>query len=853
MGTSKACGLALALALLAGCAESGDFGGITADIVWGDEAPARRALRAAAPPSEVGRLVISALDVAGSTLATTALALEPGPGELPLLPQGGDWSLEAVPVGANRSVLAKAFFRESFRPGAGEIVAFTGRIDNVEVRAGLASNVGVLRLQKTPNRLPEADETPPAAPSPVTATPLPSGERVRVTFTPPDDDDLVGFLLAIATSTAANLAPPLERGARYTPGDQLASGVRVHALLPRASEAQSVDVEGLVDAVPVGVLVYAFDGDANDAPLNYSTPGQALAVPSDTLPPAAPGGLAARAVGTDQVRIELVTPGEDGAEGGPPALFELRAAGDRATLEAQFDALPAVEPPPVGAVGETVAVERSFGQLGGAPAAPLFVGLRAVDAAANPGPIAIAEVVQNATVAPTLARLEPPIGLAGRELVITGDGFGTVTGTVTLEPSETGTVTVTLNVTRWTNGQIIAGLPTRARTGRLVVIRPDGARVDAPLSVVARVPYQVSEQVYPFEVVGTGRDNPVAFAVYREEGDFGTYDSAIDRFYGEAAEGTPWAPAIEDQRSTTIAGTYSPRLDRFLFVASDQALSMTSALVTSSTVTPDPFRQAIGVTAGRADRVSVVITEGGLPGEVPAMVAFTLDGALRTATVADARFQPFDGFYATTSTVEAYDAVTLARDADGAVLMAHRTITGTVAVLTLRDNPGGIAPNAFTTRPISNPPRVGERFELLSVPQTPGGPERFLVAYEHPQPDGGRRVRLLWADEVGARLGLAPLGPGDRRLDDVGLVLREGEVYVAIVSAQLAGSSELTYTEVPISAISDPTAPDGAWPGVIVDIAREDHYARVGCKPFLQAHCPIFWSGDVQGVLFMRR
>lgn len=841
-----------ALAALSACTQADGVGGLTADIVFSPQPGlSRHALRTAAPPMEVGRLEIAALDTAGSTLAVTVLALEPGPGELPLAPGGGTWTLDAVPAGTGRVVRGRAYYRSDLAPGFEDVLAYEGRIENVEVKVGGINKVGTLTLNLV-NRVPEADLTGPSSPQ-VSALPLPEGEAIRVTFTPPPEPDLAGFVLAVATASAANSPPLLDRGAPVAVGSRLAEGIEVHSIWPFDS-TEIVTVQGLIDNVAVGVLVYAFDADRNGNPLNFSPPGQALVVPTDSSAPGAPTGLTAVATGPDSVQIEFTAPAEDGPNGGAPAQYELRAATTALPLQdpALFAGLPALEPPPVAAPGSVVRFERSFAQLGAA-GTPLFIGLRAVDAAANPGPAGVAEVVANATLTPSLTAVSPPIALAGREVVIAGRAFGTQTGTVTLAATETGTVTVTLNVSRWTDRQIVASVPTNARTGRLTVRRPDGAFADIALSVVARIPDQVQDQVFPFEFIGTGQETPPVAALYREDGEFGPYTAAVDRIFDATAEGTPFGPLVQTRRSTWIAGTYSPAHDRFMFVASNELLSMTSVLVSSSTIAPDPFRVPIAVTAGQADRVSVLITAGGLAGEVPAMLAFTVNGTLRTATVADARFQPFDGFYATTSTVQQYERVTMGKKRDGTILMAHRTVTGTVSVLTLRDNPAGLAPNQFTARPTANPPSVGRRFEILAAPLTAGGTERFLIAYEHLLPDGTTQVRLLWADDFGQRLGLAPLPPGDRRLDDVGLVLREGQVYVALASARIAGSAELTYTEVPLSAIGDPAAVDGAWPGVVMDTAPDDHYARLGCKPFLQATCPIVWMGDDFGVLFQRR
>lgn len=846
------CGLSV-LAVTTGCTDPSGLGTMTADIVFeGQAGISKQGLRAAALPANIGRLEISALDVDGSTLAATVLALEPREGELTLSADGGTWSLDGVAAGTGRAISARAFFKTAVAGGADDVVAFRGRIENIEVKADTLTEAGTLTLRQV-RRIPSADFEAPGRPQ-VTALPLPEGQALRITFTAPEDLDLVGYVLAVATSSAANLPPAIPRGTQLSVQDLLADGVRVYEMWTLDS-TQIVQIDNLEDGVPVGVFIYAYDTDAVGNPLNYSVPGQALAVPNDTLAPGAPLDLSAELTTAEFVQIRMTAPGEDGAEGGAPASYELRASTEVGSLQdpGQFAALPALVPPPVAAPGSSVVFDRTLTELGVPANTPFYVGLRAIDAAANVGASAVTMVVLNATLTPSLTAIAPPIALAGREIEITGTGFGTLTGTVTLQASETASTAVNLTISRWSATQIIAVVPPLARTGRLQVYRVDGANASAPLSVVASIPNQVRDEEFPFELIGTGAENPPVAALYREEGENGPFNAAVERLFGVVNEAVPLGPQVENQRSTTIAGTYSQSHDRFLFIASNQNLSMTSVLVTSSTVTPDPFRLPIAVTAGQADRVSVVIMDGGVAGAVPAMVAFSLNGAIRTATVGDARFQPFDGFFATTSTVQQYERVTIAKKDDGAVLMAYRTVTGTTSVLTLSDNALGLGPNRFNVRTPATPVAVGQHFEILAVPTVPGGTQRFLIAYEALQLDGTTQVRLLWADDFGQQIGLAPMAPGDRRLDDVGLVMREGAVYIAVASTRLAGSAELTYTEVPITALGNGSAGDGGWPGLIVDIAPSDYVARLGCKPFLQATCPIVWLGDDAGLLFVRR
>lgn len=841
--------LPLVLVATTACTDPGGPGGITASIVFQD-APgvARRALNTAALPDSVGRLEIKALTAEGALLASTALDLNPAAGEDTLLPAGGTWRLDDVAAGEGRVVEAEAFVRQDLvGEGLSREVAYRGRITGITVAPNEVTSAGVLVMTLVPDR-PELDFEAPDAPAPVSANVLPEGESLRVTFGRPEQDDVAGFVLAVATASTTQPRPSLERARTYFPGDPLAAGIVVDTVWPLDAPA-IVTVEGLTDGVPVAILVYAYDEAGN-----YSVAAEARGVPSDTLAPGAPTALTAVNLGSDTAQITFVAPPEDAGGAGTVSGFEVRTADTQAALEdpATFAGLPAVSPPPVAAPGQTVRFDRTLTELGVVVGNPRYVGVRAVDAAANAGLVAVALLVENATVAPSLAAVTPPVGLAGRELVLTGVGFGVAQGTVDLTATETATTMVTLSVARWTDGEVVAALPITARTGRLRLTRPDGQYVEASLPVLAQVVGQVQDQVYPFELIGTGLSNGRSVAaLYREDGEFNPWEGAIERFYDGMAEGTPWAPRTVTRRSTWIAGTYGQQVDRFLFVAADDLISMSTALVSSSTVTPDPLRLPVGVTAGQPDRAAVVILGGGLPGEVPAMVAFSVAGTIRTATVSDARFQAFDGFYASSSPTSQYEAVTLARRSDGALLMAHRTVTGTVSELSLRDNAGGLDPAAFVARPSTGAPRVGERFEVLAVPQVPGGAERFCVIYEDLHEDGTTEIRLLWADQYGQSVGVAPFAAGDRRLDDAGLVIREGEVYIAVLTARVQGSAELSYTEVPLSALAL-GAPDGAYPGVVLDIAPVDHVARMGCKPYLQRACPMVWLGDDAGVMFYR-
>lgn len=845
-------GAAAALALAA-CGDPGT-GGLTASVIF-EPHPGlglqRQALRTAAVPEVIGRLQIAALDADGSTLAETNLWASAMAGQLPLIHGGGTWELTKVTAGSNRVLVAKAYLGGAFGPGLEGEIAFQGRLEGLTVSPGEITNAGELRLRPVPVRIPELDFDAPDPPASIEIAALPEGEALQVTVGEASQEDVAGYVLAVGTSTAVQGAgPQLERRARFVPGDVLAPGVVVAAVRVGRG-GLTATLEGLTDGVPYTVLAYAYDGDGRGGPLNYSIPAQASAVPQDTLPPGRIQGFAAEATATG-ISAELVAPGEDGDGDttGLPAAYELRAARTRAELEDadSFARLPAVRPPPVATPRSTVRFERTWAEVGLSPP-PFFLGVRAVDRAENAGPISIAEVAQSATVTPMLAAVVPNIALAGREVVLHGVGFGEARGTVRLHATETSTETVDLSVTRWTDLEVVVSLPLTARTGRIELRRADGPAVEGFLVVVLRRDDQLDDHEFPFELIGTGGE---VAALYREANDFPPFEAAIDRLFAGQSEGIGFAPFNQNGRSTAVGGAYSPGRQTFLFFASNQASSMTAALVSSSTVAPNPTRVPIAVLAGGADSLAVAILGGGPANEVPAMLAFTRQGVLRTATVADARLDLFEAFYATTSTVESYDRVRMVQGASGELLLGHRTVSTSSTVLTLWQNPGGRDPSAFVPVPAAAPPEMGERLELLALP---GTPQRYVIAYEAREPGGRTDVRLLALEDYGARAGYAPFEPvaGSRRLEDVGLVTRRGEVWLAVLGSQVAGTATLSYTEVPLSALTDAALPRGSHPGVVLDIAPSDTRARAGCKPFVQAACPMVWMGDDAEVLFLRR
>lgn len=853
-------------ALAAACGDAG-YGGITADLVFVDAPGAKRQeLRSAAVPMIVDRLQIVALDADGSTLTDalgevieTNLYATPAEGQLRLFYEGGEWSLSGVPAGPDRSIVAKAYLGSAVDPRVVGAVAYRGRMDGISVSPGETKNVGTLALVSTGIKIKEVDTEPPNPPNPVTVSAVPAGEALRVTFGQPPGAE--GYVVAVTTSTLGQTPPEIEVGTVLQEGDEIAPGVRVDTIWPFAGP-MIIDVDGLTDGRPYAVLVYAYDTDLDGRALNYSQPGSAFGIPQDTLPPDVVQGLSMVPSGNDAATISFAGPVEDrGVDGsGRVAGYEIRASTDRSQLTtlATFEALPMVTPPAPDAPGLPVNFTRTFAQLNVPGDTAFFIGVRALDDAANAGDIVVAELAANATLAPSLDRVFPEIGIAGREITFYGDNLGLTPGTVTLTTTGTSADVFTLPVSRWENGSVVATVPQNARSGTVELRRgSDGATVSTFLPVILRIDDAIQDYVAPLELVGaTAADGArVISTLYREDGDFGTVEAALERFIGPVPESVPYVP-FNQARSTVAAGTYSPVYDRFLFVASTDMTTMATLFVTSSTVAPDPRRFPGGVLAGNADGVGVVFLDGGTGGRYPALLAFTRDGTIRTATVTDALVEPFGPFFAETSTVAAYDRVKLTRNAAGDVLMAHRSVVGPNATLSVRLNQQGGAPDGFVEVAPGMGPEAGPNLEVVAAPVMAGGPESFVIAYESVEAGGQTEVRLSKLESFGAREGYAPFAAtaDDRRLEDVGLIIREGAVWLGVMASILDGngSAQLHYTEVPLSAL-DGATPRGEYAGVNLDFAPDDTRGRAGCKPAPQLECPMVWSGDDANVFFLRR
>lgn len=829
-------------------------GGITAHLDF-RESPSQHNLRAAAVPTLVDRLQITALDVAGSTLATTVLARNPSGDEAPLLEEGGTWALEKVPSGIDRVILAKAFLPESADPRLNRALAYVGKRGGITVKPGQVSDIGTLELIRAPVRLPETDDDPPAPPGPVTVLPVASGGALRVTFQKPADDDVAGYVLAVAkTASVGAEAPTLAPKMVVSEGELLAPGIRVAVIWP-FQRTEIITLEGLDDGVPYTVLVYAYDGDdplnpsAGD-PLNYSVPARGFGIPMDTTPPGAPTQLQIiPAAGAAE--LSFVAPGDDrgGANVVAVGNFEIRTALVRSELETPeaFLLRPEVAPPPAAPPGATLRFTRSLSELSAPAGVSFFVGVRAVDLAENPGPIAIAQLTYNATVAPAITLAAPNIGLAGRELGLTGRDFGVTRGTARIIATDTSTLSYPLIIARWSDAEVVVILPSDARSGRVQLTRPDGQNAELYVPVIGAAVGPVDEYAPPFELVARQRPSGGSLAVLYAETRSGP-TGALERFFEGINDGPRYGPRIADDFSTVIRGAYSSALDLWWFVAADEPNSMSASFIDSSTVATFPFRLDNAVGAGQVDGLGLAFLTG--PGPAPGMVAFTVGGTLRTATVADVRTDRFNGFYAQTSTSAAYRGVRMGQKQSGELLLAHQNV-GVRTTLQLWSNPGGLDPNAFVVVDGADAPETGPGIEVVAVET--GAAEEFVIAYEAIEA-GRTQVRLLRLEDYGTIRGYAPFpaGNADRRLDDLGVVRRNGTVYLAVLSSRVESNVEPSYTEVPLSALIERRA-DGGHPGVVLDTAPDDTGARLGCKRGASGYCPILLSSDTAALLFLRR
>jgi hypothetical protein len=855
----------LGLSGLAAC-ERPSTGGITAHIEFPDidvfvqrNTPGigmlHRGLRSESVPAGLGRLQIVALDVVGSTLAETNLYAAPERGQLPLAPQGGTWSIDRVPIGKNRQVAGHAFLPSGSDPMTSNLRVLDGRITGIEVRSGETVNAGVLKLDFTAGvRYPPIDFDAPDAPIP-TSSAVPNGNALLVTFDRPPQSDVAGYAVAIGDPDHVS-TPTIARQRQLEQGDVIGDGVTVRKLLLDPDPRQ-VLIDGLTNGRTYTVLVYAFDGDQMGRALNYSRPGLAFGTPRDTNPPGPIRDLVITARTPTSFDIGFIAPGEDN-DIGLPASYELRVAGDQASLQSpsMFEGLPAASPPPVAPPGSQVMFARAALELGVVAGQPFFIGIRAVDDSGNDGPIATASFTGTSSATPQITALLPEIVLAGGELRLEGQRFGITTATVTLTYTTTHAVTVHLAVDRWSDDEVRLVVPVDVRSGTVALTRADGKSTSTYLPVLQRFDMVFGSFVFPFELLAAPIGGGSIMAALYHENDTGSaIEGAIERTVDQNKLGAPVLPYDSPQASTAIGGTYAPQYDRFFFIASNSLVSMTAAFVSTSTLTPVETRVASSVIAGGADRVAVAALDGGAGGAIPAMLAFSLSGVVRAATVADALTEPFNRFTAFTSSAGGHlDSIAMKRSADGELLMAYRSATAHGGILIVRRNQTQ-RPSDFNVVPAASAPASGPGIEILAVPAPSG--DQFVIAYEAIDTNGVTDIRLMRLSDYGQRLGYAPLGVDtahSRRLEDAGLVLRQGQPWIAILaSTPLSSTTRLEYTEVRLSDLDAGDDLRGEHPGAVLDSAPMGTRGRLGCKGGPLASCPIVWLGTNGGTLFLRR
>ncbi|MFO0727260.1 MAG: hypothetical protein U1E65_26005 [Myxococcota bacterium] len=837
-----------AFASLAACSPSPPTGGITAHLrIRDDLAPGHAALREAGVPVEVVKLVIAVYDTKGSTLAQTVLTTTPQAGEVLLNPDGGTWSLKEVPVGTDRVVRARAILN---LPGSpfDRAVGFTGEKRNISVVAGQIQNVGTIDLLPVPGvRIPRLDTTPPGSPGALSLTVEPQGEALRASWSSPGDDDLAGFVVAYALSPTASAT--IARGNRTLGvGETIGGGVLVAGWLPDPT-ATSFELTGLPNNMPIKVFVFAYDGNTQPGSgLNYSGPATATQTPVDTLAPGAFGGLSVQSMGPTAAVIAFVGPGEDGATGTPDH-YEVRTSTDPARLMdgASFQNLPAIAAPPVVPGGMMGTFSRPFSALGQVGSEPFYLGMRAIDASGNIGPIAVGMYTVGATLTPSITALDPEIALAsaGASLRLHGQLFGTRTGSVSLM---TATTAVSLRVISWTDSDVVVDVPPTAESGMLLLVRARDLRV-APIyvAVIARLPDVIDPATLPFSIVAAPVGPGGVHAVL-DARDTGSIEHAIRRIFDELFEDVPFANLVTNAAASAIAGTYSALIDRFVFLeALDTGLS--AAQVSTSTLAPAPQRILVSTATG-IDGLGLAILTGTIaPAGTPALVAFSGGGRVRTASIADLFGGPINRFNdlgeADASGVQVLRGTPpLGND----LWMAYRVGTGTTAVLLSRTSSVGQPSSAWS--PAINGPGV-DRFALVDIPGL-----GFVVVYETPDLGSGHEVRVLPLSSFGQAPGYAPFvaGGGDRRLEDIGLVRRSGRSYLGLVTTiRSGGQTQLNYAEVDPGIISANGM--GTLRGVVLEtLVSTPLGARMGCKPAAVDRCLLILNGpNGQGEAFVRR
>lgn len=881
---TSAIALGLALALAGTACDSRPKGAVTARLVLDDgRGQATRALRAdddaigrrrsglspRAVPDEVKRLEIYAVDTTGSTVATALLDELPSGNEQQLVRAGGTWRMDEVPVGTGYTLRARAILGSAAGTALIDRIGFAGELRGVEVRSGETTDAGTLTLTLLPGiRLPRLDELAPAPPSPLVVVAPAAGEALDVSWTRPPDADVAGYVVALGAATST--APALMR--RLPPkseGELLAPGVRVAAWIPEPS-VTTVTVPGLVDGQAVRVFVYAYDGDAGNGTLgiralNFSPAAVTIATPRDTAPPDAVPMLAIRAIDTRDALVAFTGTGDDGLVGAP-ARYELRASRTRADLEtpAGFEQRPAIAGVPVVPTMTVGMFQTSFASLGFSASTPFFIGLRAVDAASNAGPIVVAQYTVSATAAPNITRLEPEIALAGQTLEIVGELFGVDTGTVTLVTTTgTTTRTRTLAVSAWSDESVRVSVPADAQSGTLALLRPGRPATVAsvPLAVLQRAPLGLGASALPFAVATARLPGRALLHALLRVIPGASNGFAVERIIGGVPEGVRHGAFSAPAQPYVASAAYSSILDRFAFATANSSgpARVSLTLVSSSTVAPAPFNRSPLANVANVDGIAALpLADTGTtpPAGVPLFLALSSGGLVRTASVHDVLTTGVSRFHVltpTTSWAERAQVLETRTGTRSSYTLAYaeratRTATAARLVLSSADAIERL-PAGFVER--ARGPEVPGRFVLLDVP----GHDLFVVFEANV---GARReVRIAQLLTMGFGEGWAPLADitDDWTLDDASVVDRGAAgaaISLALRRSTGAAMSQLYYVEVEPSRVRP--SGRGTHRGVALDMAFGPAEARLGCRPATGASCPIVVAGPMAGSsLYFRR
>jgi hypothetical protein len=134
----------------------------------------------------------------------------------------------------------------------------------------------------------------------------------------------------------------------------------------------------------------------------------------------------------------------------------------------------------------------------------------------------------------------------------------------------------------------------------------------------------------------------------------------------------------------------------------------------------------------------------------------------------------------------------------------------------------------------------------------------FVICYEERQAGGRYDIRLLKRTDYSS-VGYAPFAATNfnRRLQDVGLVTRNGASYIAVAFTTIAGGSRLYYSEIAASEISaDGRGNNGiADLGFVAEISGEPTpQAKLSCQQQAASECSLAWLGQsAPSALFLRR